>query len=149
MGDAILIKAIGESYGTNPLMIKQRYEKEGDLGSVAASAKGMQRTLNFGMKPKPLMLREILTVFRQIATTSGSQSQKWKVDKIKGLLVRAKGHEAKYVIRGLQGKLHIGLAQSTVLVGLAHSLVLSPPGKVPITSYHDRARIDGGETDCM
>jgi len=149
VGDAILIKAIGESYGTNPLMIKQRYEKEGDLGSVAASAKGMQRTLNFGMKPKPLMLREILTVFRQIATTSGSQSQKWKVDKIKGLLVRAKGHEAKYVIRGLQGKLRIGLAQSTVLVGLAHSLVLSPPPSVQITSYEDLARIAGGETDGM
>jgi len=41
VGDAILIKTIGESYGTNPFMIKQRYEKEGDLGSLAASAKGM------------------------------------------------------------------------------------------------------------
>ena len=61
------------------------------------------------------------------ANTSGSQSQKWKVDKIKSLLVRAKGSESKYIIRGLQGKLRIGVSQSTVLVGLAHAVALTRP----------------------
>lgn len=127
VGDSILIKAIGEAYGTNPSIIKQKYEAEGDLGSVAKSSKGKQRMLGFGAKPKPLFAKEVLAVFREIASTTGAQSQKWKVDKIKKLLVRAQGPEAKYIIRGLQGKLRIGLAQSTVLISLAHAVTLTPP----------------------
>jgi len=126
VGDAILIKAIGEANGSNPSIIKKKYESEGDLGKVAMNAKGKQRTLGFGVKPKPLMVSEVLSVFRQIATTSGALSQKWKVDKIKGLLVRTQEvSEAKYIIRGLQGKLRIGLAQSTVLISLSHATLLS------------------------
>jgi len=128
IGDAILIKAVGEANGSNPSIIKKKYEVDGDLGTVAMTAKGKQRTLGFGMKPKPLLAKEVLSVFRQIATTTGSKSQKWKVDKIKGLLVRAQDvAESKYIIRGLQGKLRIGLAQSTVLISLSHAIFLSGP----------------------
>mmetsp|Transcript_17486 Transcript_17486/g.24583 ORF Transcript_17486/g.24583 Transcript_17486/m.24583 type:complete len:682 (-) Transcript_17486:182-2227(-) len=137
IGDSILIKAIGEAYGTNPNLIKKKYESEGDLGTVAKVSKGKQRTLGFGMKPKPLLAKEVLASFRQIAKTTGSQSQKWKVDKIKGLLVRAQGSEAKYIIRGLQGKLRIGLASSTVLVSLAHAITLTPPSAVKEYKHHD------------
>eukprot|EP00804_Cyclotella_cryptica_P014529 CCRYP_004825-RA/>CCRYP_004825-RA protein AED:0.05 eAED:0.05 QI:141/1/1/1/0.75/0.8/5/558/998 len=133
VGDSILIKAIGEASGTAPNIIKKKYDAEGDLGTVAQTSKGKQKTLvGFGRMsgPKRLEANEVLTVFRQIATTSGSQSQKWKVDKIKGLLVRARGSEPKYIIRGLQGKLRIGLAQSTVLASLAHAVVLTKPKDV-------------------
>ncbi|KAL3777319.1 hypothetical protein ACHAW5_005955 [Stephanodiscus triporus] len=68
------------------------------------------------------------------ANVTGSQSQKWKVDKIKSLLVRAKGTESRYIIRGLQGKLRIGLAQSTVLASLAHAALLTRPAGVAHTS---------------
>lgn len=126
IGDSILIKAIGEASGSNPSMIKQKYEADGDLGTVAMTAKGKQRTLGFGIKPKPLAANEVLSVFRQIAMTTGAQSQKWKINKIKGLLVRVQDPiESKYIIRGLQGKLRIGLAQSTVLISLAHAVLLS------------------------
>lgn len=64
------------------------------------------------------------------ANTSGSSAQKWKVDKIKSLLVRAKGCESKFIIRGLQGKLRIGVSESTVLTSLAHAIVLTKPKDV-------------------
>ncbi len=47
-----------------------------------------------------------------------------------GLLVRVQDpKESKYIIRGLQGKMRIGLAQSTVLTSLAHAILLSRPTK--------------------
>lgn len=135
IGDAVLIKAIGEATGTNPSMVKQRYETEGDLGTVAQSLKSKQRTLggffaaaNPAATKSVLTAEEVLTTYRKIAHTKGNQSQKFKVDSIKRLLVKASDpEETKYIIRGLQGKLRIGLAQSTVLISLAHSLALTTP----------------------
>ena len=133
IGDAILIKAIAEAYGTNAAAVKQKYEDLGDLGVVAQSFKGKQKTLGgfFRTKTpakKPLDCQEILTTFREIANMKGNQSQKFKMDKIKRMLVRVThSAEPKYIIRALQGKLRIGLAQSTVLISLAHALTLSVP----------------------
>ena len=149
IGDAILIKAIGEATGTNPNMVKQKYEQEGDLGKVAQSCKSKQSTLSgFFQKPaadktnKPASLltaQEVLTTFREIAETKGNHSQKWKVDKIKKLLVKAtESTETKYIVRGLQGKLRIGLAQSTVLISLAHALAYTRPNTVEDVSLHDK-----------
>jgi DNA ligase-1 len=131
VGDSILIKAVGESFGTNPSIIKLNYNKQGDLGKVAETAKSSQRTLNFATKsPKSLSVKEVLHTFRLIAANS---TQKFKVDKIKSLLVRCTKNtqEAKFVIRGLQGKLRIGLAQSTVLISLAHALLLTQSKMLP------------------
>jgi DNA ligase-1 len=71
VGDSILVKAIGEASGTNPQMIKKKYEKEGDLGTVAQTSKGKQKTLiGFGKLsgPKRLDVREVLKVFREIVS---------------------------------------------------------------------------------
>ncbi|KAL3759541.1 hypothetical protein ACHAWU_000840 [Discostella pseudostelligera] len=146
VGDGILIKAIGEASGTAPNMIKKKYEKEGDLGNVAMNAKGKQRTLvGFGKAtsggPKRLSCVDVLKVFKEIANVTGSQSQKWKVDKIKSLLVRAKGCESKYIIRGLQGKLRIGLAKNTVLASLSHAVMLTKPRGVVDLTEEELARI--------
>jgi DNA ligase-1 len=115
-------------------MVKQQYQEVGDLGTVAKSCKSKQRTLMFGLKPKPLTVSRVIQVFREIAAISGSQSQKLKVDKIKKLLVAVQqSAETKYIIRGLQGKLRIGLAQSTVLISLAHALSFTIPETVDCT----------------
>ena len=128
VGESLLIGAIGEASGTLPKQIKEAFQKSGDLGEVASKFRGKQRTLSIFQrsKPKPLLAREVLKTFREIAKTTGNKSRKWKIDKIKGLLVKCQtGEEAKYIIRALSGKLRIGLAESTVLVSLAHSLILS------------------------
>jgi DNA ligase-1 len=69
--------------------------------------------------------------FHEIATTKGGKSQTLKEDIIKKMLVSCEGQEAKYLIRALQGKMRIGLAESSVLVALGNSVVLTPsPAKI-------------------
>jgi len=148
IGESLIMKAIGESTGRSLAVIKQDQKEIGDLGLVAVKSRSTQPTM---FKPKPLTVRGVLKGLLGIATTSGSGAQGRKVDGIKKLLSSAdasggkvditkdKGgpSEAKFIIRFLEGKLRLGLAEKTVLVSLAQAMIChekEKAGKVPSTS---------------
>ncbi|GBG26158.1 DNA ligase 1 [Hondaea fermentalgiana] len=118
VGDALLMKAIANSTGRTKASISNKYEELGDLGTVAMVCKKSQNTL-FGSKPKSLAIDHVLTQMRKVADI-GAQDAKEKI--ILKMLSSAKGTEAKYLVRFLQGKLRIGLAEQTVVISLAHAL---------------------------
>ena len=122
IGDATLIKCLAEATGRKDESIKADYREAGDLGSVAMASRATQRMM---FPPPPLTVSGVLKQFRAVATTDGEKSVERKKGMIKKLLVSSKDCEAGYVIRSLQGKLRIGLAQQTVTMSLAHAIVLS------------------------
>lgn len=140
IGESLIMKAIGESTGRSLQVIKADQNEIGDLGLVAAKSRSNQPTM---FKPKPLTVRGVLEGLMGIATISGDGSQGRKIAGIKKLLSAAdtslagKGSkgiditkdkggasEAKFIVRFLEGKLRLGLAERTVLVGLAHAMVI-------------------------
>ena len=140
IGESLIMKAIGESTGRSLQIIKADQNEIGDLGLVAAKSRSNQPTM---FKPKPLTVRGVLDGLMAIATVSGDGSQGRKIAGIKKLLSAAdaiyagKGSkgiditkdkggasEAKFIIRFLEGKLRLGLAEKTVLVALAHAMVI-------------------------
>ncbi|KAF8603617.1 ATP-dependent DNA ligase [Ceratobasidium sp. AG-I] len=124
IGESILVKAIGESTGRKVDVIKEELKKEGDLGLVAMNSRAMQKTL---FKPKPLTLPVVFKSLMDIAKMSGNLSQQKKIGIITKLLAACQPDhaEAKYIIRSLEGKLRIRLAERTVLVALAQACVLA------------------------
>ncbi|AAW45295.1 hypothetical protein CNBH3980 [Cryptococcus deneoformans B-3501A] len=136
IGESLLIKAIAESTGRAMPKIKEDLKKEGDLGKVAMNSRNTQSTM---FKPKPLTVPYVFQCLTDIAKASGNASQAKKVGIIKKLLAACQGTEAKFIIRSLEGKLRIGLADKTVVVALAHAIVLKtigdkkpPPEKLAI-----------------
>ena len=140
IGESLIMKAIGEATGRSLNVIKADQAEIGDLGLVAAKSRSTQPTM---FKPKPLTVHGVLNSLMGIATIEGHGSQQRKVDGIKKLLSAAdaahtgKGSksidvtkdkggpsEAKYIIRFLEGKLRLGLAERTVIVALAHAMVM-------------------------
>ncbi|KAK2740090.1 hypothetical protein FQN55_009039 [Onygenales sp. PD_40] len=147
IGESLIMKAIGESTGRSLAVIKSDQQEIGDLGLVAAKSRGNQPTM---FKPKPLTIRGVHEGLLTIAKTQGHGSQDKKISGIKKLLSSAdagvkidithnKGgpSEAKFIIRFLEGKLRLGLAERTVLVALAHAMVAHEVevegGKAPST----------------
>ncbi len=143
IGESLIMKAIGESTGRNLKTIKEDQQKIGDLGLVAAKSRSNQPTM---FKPKPLTVRGIHEGLMKIATVEGQGSQGRKVDGIKKLLSSAdtnlaKGQsiditqdmggpsEAKFIIRALEGKMRLGLAEKSLQVALAHAMVVHDASK--------------------
>lgn len=154
IGESLIMKAIGESTGRSMQIIKQDQNEIGDLGLVAAKSRGNQPTM---FKPRALTIRGVHTGLLEIATIEGQGSQGRKVSGIKKLLSAAdadklagKGNkgvditkdkggpsEAKFIVRTLEGKLRLGLAEKTVLVAVAQAItfheVQEKSGKIPST----------------
>ena len=146
IGESLIMKAIGESTGRTLQVIKADQSTIGDLGLVAIKSRSNQKTM---FKPKPLTVKGVLDGLMGIATVQGSGSQGQKIAGIRKLLSSAdlnlksvditkdKGgpSEAKFIIRFLEGKLRLGLAERTVVVALAHAMVFhetaAKGGKVP------------------
>ena len=145
IGESLIMKAIGESTGRSLATIKADQNEIGDLGLVAAKSRSNQPTM---FKPKPLTVRGVHKGLIDIATVEGQGAQGRKVAGIKKLLSAAdadkvgkdnKGvdiikdrggaSEAKFIVRTLEGKLRLGLAEKTVLVAVAQACVFHEVSK--------------------
>jgi len=122
IGESLLMKAISNATGRTTQAIKADLETVGDLGEIAQASRATQKTM---FQPAKLSVRQVFKTLKEIAQISGNQSMQKKVEKIQSLLVACRGNEAKYLIRSLEGKMRIGLAEQTVLVALAQACVIS------------------------
>lgn len=139
IGESLIMKAIGESTGRSLKVIKADQHEIGDLGLVAAKSRSNQPTM---FKPKPLTVRGVHEGLLAVAKVQGYGAQDRKVSIIKKLLSAAdaatagKGSkgiditkdkggpsEAKFIVRFLEGKPRLGLAEKTALVALAQAVV--------------------------
>lgn len=151
IGESLIMKAVSESTGRSLQHIKSDQQEIGDLGLVAAKSRSKQPTM---FKPKPLTVAGVHKGLMAIATTTeGQGAQGRKVDGIKKLLSAADAHnagkhvdieenkggasEAKFIVRTLEGKLRLGLAEKTVVVALAQAVKfheMTQEGKIPSTA---------------
>ncbi|TGZ79606.1 ATP-dependent DNA ligase [Ascodesmis nigricans] len=124
VGSSIITKAITKTSGITAAALKKLYNKYGDAGDVAFSAKSKQSTLMM-RKPTPLIIENVYKTLCKIAATSGKGSQEAKESLVKRLLVDAKGEEIRYLVRTLVQHLRIGAVKTTVITALARAFTLS------------------------
>jgi DNA ligase-1 len=154
IGESLIMKAIGETTGRSLQVIKADQKEIGDLGLVAVKSRSTQPTM---FKPKPLTIRGVHKGLMDVATVAGNGAQGRKVDLIKKLLSSADSHstgkvdiskdkggpsEAKFIVRFLEGKLRLGLAERTVLVSIAQAVIsheMEQKGKIPSTTQMEEA----------
>lgn len=121
VGDSFLIKAVAEACGMTEARVKELYKQTGDLAEVAQQNRQRQMTL---LRPRPLLAKEVYQTFCNIARMQGKDVMRRRLDIIKRLLTDAKGPEVNFIIRALQQKMRIGLAESSVLTAMGYALVL-------------------------
>ncbi|XP_063897462.1 DNA ligase 1 [Helicoverpa armigera] len=133
IAETYLMKAIGQCTGRT---LAQLRGQRADLGAAAQAARLQQRTM---FPPPPLTLRKVFAALKEIAHMTGHASVSKKINKIQSLYVACRHSEAKFLIRSLEGKLRIGLAEQSVLQALAAAATRTPPGPGGVTQL-DAAR---------
>ncbi|KAK6926707.1 DNA ligase, ATP-dependent, central [Dillenia turbinata] len=128
IGEASIIKALAEVCGSKEAHIKNQYKELGDLGLVAKASRSSQTTM---CRAAPLTVSKVFDTFQLIAKESGKDSQEKKKNHIKKLLVAAKDCEPQYLVRLLQRKLQIGLAEQTLLASLGQAAVYTEKHSSP------------------
>ena len=122
IGDALLLKVVADVCGLTEARAKEEYKKTGDLAEVAQNGKQKVQTL---VKPKPLTVSRVFKTFRDVATMNGKDVMRRRQDALKAIIRDAKGPEINFVVRALQCKMRMGLAEPTVLVALGHAFALA------------------------
>ncbi len=121
LAEKLAMKAIARATGIEEKKLNDMLQKLGDLGLVAEEAvnKKKQTSLFSFEEKKKLTVEKVYENFEKIARASGERSQERKINLLAELLNMAEGMEAKYIIRTVEGKLRLGIADMTILDALS------------------------------
>ncbi len=121
LAEKLAIKAIARATGIEEKKLSEMLQKLGDLGLVAEEAvKKKKQTSLFAFEEKEkLTVEKVYENFEKIARASGERSQERKINLLAELLNLADGLEARYIVRTVEGKLRLGIADMTILDALS------------------------------
>ncbi len=121
LAEKLTIKAIVQATGLAEKRVKELLRKYGDLGAAVEDAlknKKQARLFSFESE-EDLTVEKVYENFEKIAQTEGSGSQEKKINLLVELLNLATPLEAKYIVRTMEGKLRLGIADMTILDALS------------------------------
>lgn len=124
IGERLIVRAISMATGFSDNAVEKEFKRLGDLGKAAEILKAKKRqaalTAFFGIGVvKPLTVTRVYSTLDKIAKTSGPGSIDLKVKLLGGLLQDATAEEAKYLVRIVEGRLRLGVAEATMMDALA------------------------------
>ncbi len=123
IAEKMAIKAVSTAYGIseNKITVKMKeliHKKTiEDLGGLVSRIKSKKQKSLFDLEAPSI--EEIYNDLVKIAKESGSGANKRKIDLLAGILVKLNPKDAKWIIRTVEGKMRIGVADKTIIDALA------------------------------
>jgi DNA ligase-1 len=117
VAEKLAIKAISKSAGIPIKKIEDEYKKVGDLGDTASIILEQKTQTTFMVQD--ITVERVYDTLFKIAKLEGSRSQDMKMKYISSLLNDANPKEASFILKILLGTLRLGIAENTVMDGLA------------------------------
>lgn len=127
IGDKFLIKACSLSTRVPENEVEELGKKTGDLGQVIFDLKNKEDKndilsfLGVEKSAEALTVIEVYDTLLKIAMQTGEKSRDMKIGLLAGLLRKASPLEAKFIIRFVEGRLRVGIGDSTIIDALAEA----------------------------
>ncbi len=120
IAEKLAIKSISTVTGMTESKVTAEYKKKGDLGTAVENL--LASKAQSALRAESLTVEEVYDIFDRIARSAGSGSVESKIRQLTGLMSKASPAEAKYIARMALGRLRLGVADMTILDGLAQAL---------------------------
>lgn len=117
LAEKLLIKAAAEVSGKTERSVEEDYRKTGDVG--LSVEKLLRKKSQASLVKRSLTVNTVYETFDKIANATGSGSVETKIRLLISLLNDATPLEGKFIARMAVGRLRLGVADMTVLDGLA------------------------------
>ena len=117
IAEKLAVRAISKSSGIQIDRIEEALKKDGDLGRAASGILSNRKQTTFMMQE--ITVERVYDTLYTIANLKGSSSQERKIKYIASLLNDANPTEARFILKLLLGTLRLGIAENTVMDGLA------------------------------
>ncbi|MFQ5762760.1 MAG: ATP-dependent DNA ligase [Candidatus Bathyarchaeia archaeon] len=117
IAEKLALRAISQASGIKPETLEENLRKTGDIGETAANS--LVRRTQMTLVQEPLTVDRVYDTLDKIARASGDGSQEMKIRLLASLISDSTPKETKYITRTITGKLRLGLADMTILDGLA------------------------------
>jgi len=126
IAEKLAIKTISKSFGIPINKIENHLRKARepdskngttDLGSFVGTLKEKKQMTLF--QPEPLTVSQVYSTFEKMRSLSGVGSQDRKMKYLSSLLGSASPKEAKWIIRTIEGKFRVGIAEMTMIDALS------------------------------
>ncbi|CAG5013274.1 unnamed protein product [Parnassius apollo] len=124
IAETYLMKAVGQCTGRSVAQVRAAAQRCGELALAAQQARTTQRTM---CAAPALAVRAVHAALKDVAAMTGHASVNKKIGKIQSLYVACRHSESKFLIRSLEGKLRVGLAEQSLLQALALAVTSTPP----------------------
>ncbi|XP_026192760.1 DNA ligase 1 [Cyclospora cayetanensis] len=142
VGDALVLRAMADTYGASEANLKKELRRLEDLGLVAEHLNSRVRTL---APPCRLSIHRVFSRMQQIATCNGKAAQMRKKGLIRELLVAAKGSEPRFITRFLQQRMRVGCGFASVYQAIAFAFCLTHNARGNFPAIGDVRTFKGSE----
>ncbi len=136
VGEKVALKAISIATGHPEDEIKKMWIETGDLGT--AGERALQTKKQQSLFTHPLTVEGVYSGLEKIARATGDKSVEMKIKILASLLHDATPREARYILRTVNGKLRLGVADMTIIDALS----------ITFATKEERPEIEGAYNRC-
>lgn len=116
VSEKIIMKVLSSVSGIEESQIETRLVKEGDIGDLVESILGGKKQSSLTLEE--LTVESVYESLRRLSSTKGPGSLGMKINVLKSLYITGSPLESKYISRIVEGKLRLGIADSTIVDAL-------------------------------
>ncbi|MCD6461256.1 MAG: ATP-dependent DNA ligase [Thermoplasmata archaeon] len=136
VGEKVAVRAIANASGHPESEIVRLWKETGDLGTTGERV--LERKRQQSLFTQPLTVEAVHSGLDTLARASGRDSLDAKIKILSRLLHDATPREARYILRTVDGKLRLGIADMTILDALS----------LAFASKEDRPTIEAAYNRC-